>query len=43
MSTLQAFLLGGMVSWTPSLVYLAYQLWRAPLLKSDEGGLRPNR
>jgi hypothetical protein len=30
MSTLQAFFLGGMVSWTPSLVFLACALWRAP-------------
>jgi hypothetical protein len=36
MSTLQAFLLGGMVAWTPSLVFLACALSQAPLIESDE-------
>jgi hypothetical protein len=36
MTTIQAFLLGAMVSWTPGLVLLACQLWRAPLIESDE-------
>jgi hypothetical protein len=31
MSTLQAIALGAMVAWTPSLVLLAFLLWRAPL------------
>jgi hypothetical protein len=35
MTTVQAFLLGVMAAWTPSLVLLAWVLWRdAP---SDEG------
>jgi hypothetical protein len=36
MTTLQAFVLGAMVAWTPSLIYLAYYLWRAPLTRFDE-------
>jgi hypothetical protein len=36
MTTLQAFVLGAMVAWTPSLIYLAYCLWRAPLTRFDE-------
>jgi hypothetical protein len=36
MSTLQVFLLGAMMSWTPSLVFLACLLWQAPLLETDE-------
>ena len=28
METWQAFLLGVMVAWTPSLAWFAYQLWR---------------
>ena len=36
MSTVQAFVLGAMVSWTPSLVFLACQLWRAPLIDEDQ-------
>jgi hypothetical protein len=36
MSTIQAFLLGAMVAWTPSLVFLACALWQAPLLEFDE-------
>jgi hypothetical protein len=31
MSTLQAMILGMMLSWTPSLLLMAYLLWRAPL------------
>jgi hypothetical protein len=31
MSTLQAFLFGAMVAWTPSLVFLAFALWQATL------------
>jgi hypothetical protein len=30
MSTLQAFVLGVMAAWTPSLVFLAWSLWRVP-------------
>jgi hypothetical protein len=30
-STLQAVILGMMLSWTPSLLLMAYLLWRAPL------------
>jgi hypothetical protein len=29
-STLQAVILGMMLSWTPSLLLMAYLLWRAP-------------
>jgi hypothetical protein len=36
MSTIQAFLLGAMVAWMPSLVFLACALWQAPLLEFDE-------
>jgi hypothetical protein len=36
MSTLQAFLFGAMVAWTPSLVFLAFALWQAPL--AEESG-----
>jgi hypothetical protein len=32
MSTLQAFALGAMFAWTPSLVFLACLIWRAPLI-----------
>ena len=35
MSTLQAVILGMMRSWTPSLLFLTYLLWRAPLVESD--------
>ena len=35
MTTLQAFLLGGMVAWTPSLVFLACALCQAPLIEFD--------
>lgn len=36
MSTLQAFLLGVMVAWTPALVIFAILLVRAPTLRKDE-------
>ena len=36
MTNLQAFALGLMVAWTPSLVLLAYFLWRTPLLSKQE-------
>jgi hypothetical protein len=36
MSTLQALLLGGMVAWTPSLLFLACALSQAPLFEFDE-------
>jgi hypothetical protein len=36
MSTVQAFALGATVSWTASLVFLACQLWRAPLVDEDQ-------
>jgi hypothetical protein len=35
LSTLQAVFLGMMLSWTPSLLFMAYLLWRAPLVESD--------
>ena len=35
MSTLQAVILGMMLSWTPSLLFMAYLLWRALLIESD--------
>ena len=35
MSTLQAVIFGMMLSWTPSLLFMAYLLWRAPLIESD--------
>jgi hypothetical protein len=35
-TTLQAFLLGVMVSWTPGLVILACQLWWRPRIGFDE-------
>ena len=31
MATLQAVFLGMMLSWTPSVLLMAYLLWRAPL------------
>jgi hypothetical protein len=31
MTTLQAVFLGMMLSWTPSVLLMAYLLWRAPL------------
>ena len=31
MTTLQAVMLGMMISWTPSLVIMALLLWRAPV------------
>ena len=40
MTAIQAFLLGAMVAWTPSLVFVAYQIWRAPLIDFDEEGPR---
>jgi hypothetical protein len=36
MGILQAFALGVMVVWTPSLVLLAWMLWGAPLIGFDE-------
>jgi hypothetical protein len=35
LSTLPAVFLGMMLSWTPSLLFLAHLLWRAPLMESD--------
>jgi hypothetical protein len=35
MSTLQAFWIGVMVSWTPSLIFLACQLWRVAEFDED--------
>ena len=35
MSTLQAFTLGAMIVWTPSLIYLAYWLRRASPIDKD--------
>jgi hypothetical protein len=35
LSTLQAVFLGVMLSWTPSLLFMAHLLWRAPLVDSD--------
>jgi hypothetical protein len=32
MNKMEMFLLGGMVAWTPSLLFLAVELWRAPLI-----------
>jgi len=32
MTKMEMFLLGGMVAWTPSLMFLAVALWRAPLI-----------
>jgi hypothetical protein len=34
-SRLQAVILGMMLSWTPSLLFMAYLLWRAPLIESE--------
>ena len=31
MTTLHAVFLGMMLSWTPSVLFMAYFLWRAPL------------
>jgi len=36
MSVLQAFALGAMVAWTPSLIAIAWLLWRTPLIGLDE-------
>jgi hypothetical protein len=36
MSVLQAFALGALVAWMPSLVAFAWLLWRAPLIGLDE-------
>jgi hypothetical protein len=32
MTKTEMFLLGGMVAWTPSVMFLALALWRAPLI-----------
>jgi hypothetical protein len=41
MSTLEAIALGMMISWTPSVVVMAYFLWKAPVQgpaeKSSDG------
>jgi hypothetical protein len=31
MTTVEAIALGAMLAWTPSLVFLAWALWRTPL------------
>ena len=36
MSVPQAFIFGAMVAWTPSLILLAWLLWRAPSLHELE-------
>jgi hypothetical protein len=36
MTTFQALLLGGMIAWTPSLLFLACILWQAPWFELDE-------
>lgn len=36
MTTVHVFLFGLMVALTPSLLVLAWALWRAPLISSDE-------
>jgi hypothetical protein len=36
MTTVQGFLLGVMVSWTPGLMILAWQLWWYPWIEFDE-------
>lgn len=33
---LQIFFLGVMVAWTPSIIVLAWLLWRAPPMDEDE-------
>jgi hypothetical protein len=41
MTALQAFVLGAMVAWTPSLIVAAFLFWRAPLIDFYEW--RPTR
>jgi len=36
MSNMQAFLLGVMAAWTPSLIVLAFTLWSMPEDHADE-------
>jgi hypothetical protein len=36
MSTLEAIALGMMISWTPSVVVMAYFLWKAPVQSPAE-------
>jgi hypothetical protein len=36
MSSLQAFALGAMVAWTPSLIVVAWLVWQTPLIGLDE-------
>jgi hypothetical protein len=45
MSVLQAFLLGVMMSWTPSLIFLACVLWRAPFIegRSENADCEPHQ
>jgi len=38
MTTLQAVFLGMMLSWTPSVVLLAFLLWRDGIDLVEEGG-----
>jgi hypothetical protein len=39
MSLIEAFALGALVAWTPSLVFMALLLWRAPYKYDAVGGL----
>jgi hypothetical protein len=36
MSALQAFGFGVMVAWTPSLLFLVFAVWRAPLIGESD-------
>jgi hypothetical protein len=36
MSALEAFVFGAMAAWTPSFLFLAFALWRAPLIGEDQ-------
>jgi hypothetical protein len=38
MTSIQAFLLGLMVAWTPSLIAFAVLLWRAPVIAAGGAG-----
>jgi hypothetical protein len=40
MTTTQAFFLGMMASWTPSLILLAWMLWRDARSENQSSGLQ---
>jgi len=43
MSTMQAFFLGMMMAWTPSLLILAFALWDVPFSSEPDQVERPEQ